>query len=324
LILLILIVVILVVVLPVFLVALPKMIQDKINESELSIDSLSVTQTQTNSVYTEINSTIKSSSSIHATIDGFNASLYLEDKLPHTPFAFIQMPETTAQPVTLVSIKQTLQITNMEAYTDYNTWFMLNDTFRMTVSGETYVRVKGLKAQRVDFLKTVTLKGLNGFSGLEITSSHTSLLPDARGDNFKGFINIPNPTILTVEIGNTTFKNLLNGTQIGTSYIDNMFLYPGNNNLSMRANISQVPIIDAVTTEPYCHTGIIPLVMVGQSAINNGQELGYFEEGLVENKLTLPVNAGANIAEIYGGTSFGCIKPAPATSAPASSSTSAA
>lgn len=134
------------------------MIQKKVNDSVLTIDGISVTNTRASAVTVSINSTVTSSDSIHAVVDGFTAELYLEDKLPHTPFATLQMPETTTG-VSVVNITQELTNAASQAYIDYNTWYMANESLRMTVKGETHVRVKGLKATKVNFEKTVTLTG---------------------------------------------------------------------------------------------------------------------------------------------------------------------
>jgi hypothetical protein len=140
-------------------VAFPKIVQGKLDDAVLTIEGIRVTQPQSNSVYTEINSTIRSGGGIQATIEGFNATLYLEDKLPHTPFAYIQMPETSSAELQTVNVSQLLTITDMQAYTDYNTWALLNKTFRMTVSGETYVHVGKFPAYKVNFQKTVNVTG---------------------------------------------------------------------------------------------------------------------------------------------------------------------
>jgi hypothetical protein len=203
-----------------FLVGIPRIIQQKVNDSVLTIQGIRVTHPTPTSAFTEINSTITQDSSISATIDGFNASLYLEDKLPHTPFAYIQMPGINVESVVAINTSQTIEIVDVQAYADYNAWYLLNESFRMTVSGQTYVHVKGLRAAPITFEKTVTLAGksraslqrtrdfplicawlgLNGFKGLDVTSSEVKIVPDAQGDNFFGYSTIPNPSVLTVEL----------------------------------------------------------------------------------------------------------------------------
>jgi hypothetical protein len=57
-----------------------------------------------------------------------------------------------------------------------------------------------------------------------------------------------------------------------------MILYPGNNNFSIRANITQAPILIAVESQPYCaNGGILPMSFEGESVINNGEHLAYYE-----------------------------------------------
>ncbi len=182
------------------LVAVPNIIRDKVNDSVLTVDGIAITQTQTNSVHTSINATISTSGSIHGDVDGFNASLYLTDKQPLVPFAFIQMPPVRSGENVPVNVSQDIQIYDMQAYTDYNTWYLLNESFRMTVEGDTHVHVSGLKSVSTHFQKIVTLKGLNGFKGLEVTQSSITLAPDAQGDNFHGYLTVPNPSVLTLEI----------------------------------------------------------------------------------------------------------------------------
>ncbi len=143
---------------------------------------------------------------------------------------------------------------------------------------------------------------------------------------------MPNPSVLTLEIvsstplsstpskpvnrkltnhsiqkGNATFSTLLNNTAIGPTYIDNMLLVPGNNNYSIRANITQLPVIAAVTQEPYCNNGTLPLDFLGVSVINHGQDLGYFETGFKLNKQTVEVPVGPDLKAI--GFNISCVAP---------------
>lgn len=134
------------------------MIQKKVDDSVLTIQGISVSNSRTDAVTISINSTVTSSDSIHATIDGFTAEMYLEDKLPHTAFATLEMPETNTG-VSIVNITQEIDTASSQEYIDFNAWYMLNETLRITVKGETHVRVKGLKATKVNFEQTVTLIG---------------------------------------------------------------------------------------------------------------------------------------------------------------------
>lgn len=97
--------------------------------------------------------------------------------------------------------------------------------------------------------------------------------------------------------GNATFNNYLNGSLIGTVFIDNLLLLPGNNTAQMHANISQTPVLAAVSTQPYCQTGILPFGLLGTNVTNHGQHLSYFADALASTNQTTDINIGAAIQQ---------------------------
>lgn len=110
-----------------------------------------------------INSTIKTDGSVHANIDPFEGVLYLEDHEPHTPFAKIKFPATTADSLQTVNVTQFLPIEDLAALTTFNTWLLANESLRVTVLGDTHVHVKGInRAYPVTFKKTTTMPGTQG------------------------------------------------------------------------------------------------------------------------------------------------------------------
>ena len=108
-----------------------------------------------------VNSTITTDGSVHADIDGFTGVMYLEAREPHEPFASIDFPETTSAKLTTVNVSQTVEVMDMEAFTIFNTWLLANESLKLTIEGDTHVKVKGLsKKFGVTFKKTVDLKGM--------------------------------------------------------------------------------------------------------------------------------------------------------------------
>jgi hypothetical protein len=149
----------------------------------------------------EINSTITTSGGVKADVDGFTGEMYLEDLPDHTPFSTVDFPKTNANKHQVVNISQEITIADHRAFNDFNIWFYRNESIRVTVSGKTKVKPSGLSRKfDVDFKKTVTLKGLNRFSGTEVTSGHISLETDDNGNNFNGTARIPNASVFTLDI----------------------------------------------------------------------------------------------------------------------------
>ncbi|KFY84639.1 hypothetical protein V500_09127 [Pseudogymnoascus sp. VKM F-4518 (FW-2643)] len=280
----------LVVILPLVLVGFPRIIQDKVNKSTLSIDGISVTNTKTDTVLVSINSSVSSSNSIPAVVEAFDAIMYLEDKLPHTTIMTLRMPETKTG-LALVNVSQEISGASNQAFIDFNSWYLWNSSLAVTIEGETHVRVKGLKPAKVTFKKTVTLVGVNGFTGLNVTQANINV--SAVDNNFNGYADIPNPSILTFEVGNVTFGNYFEQKKIGTLFIDDMFIRPGTNNVSVRATISQEPVITAVQKKPYCDDGILPFDLLGESVINHGQPLAYFADALALHAQSTKIRVGA-------------------------------
>jgi len=300
---LIVVVIIVVVVVPVvLLVAVPKIAQQKIDDAELIFDGLVVTNTQTQNLTMSINSTIKTDGSVHADIAAFDGIMYLEDHEPHTPFAKIQFPATTADALQTVNVTQFLHIEDVEALTVFNTWLLANETLRVTIEGDTHVRVKGIaRDYPVTFKKTITMPGLQMLDGTEVIPDWISLTPDDKGNNFNATTLIPNRSRVSFELGNVTFHNYLLGKEVGTVYIDNLTLRPGMNNYTMRATIENGAVIDVLGQKPYCEEkGVLPFQISGKTVVNNGQSLSYFADALAAHNQTIQIPIGAAVNKSLG------------------------
>jgi len=279
-------------------VAIPNMAQSKLNSATLDIQGITVSNTQTNSFDMAINSTITSSGGVSATIDSFQGEMYLEDLEAHTPFAVLTFPQTTADAFQVVNVSQSVNVTNVAALTAFNTWLLMNDTLRVTLAGNTYVRVSGIsKAFPVSFTKTVTIPGLRMLNGTTVTQSSISLTPDADGNNLFGYVTIPNYSVVTFDIGNATFKSYLLGEEVGNVYVDDIVLVSGGlNNFTIAANISQAPVLSALGLQPYCSNGgELPFQLQGSNVINHGQYLAYYANALAAGNQTVLLPIGADL-----------------------------
>jgi hypothetical protein len=290
------IVIVLVVVLIIF-VAVPKIAQHTVDNAELTIESIVASNTQESNFTMSVNSTIRTGKSSSATIEGFEGVMYLEDFEPKTPFARLNFPETTGEKLQVVNISQFTQIQDVEAFTRFNTWLLLNDSIRVTVEGDTKIHVKGLsKAYSINFKKIVTLQGLRNFEGTNVPYSTVELTPDENGDNFKGTVTIPNRSIVSFEIGNASFTTYLLKENVGTTYMDNVFLRPGLNNFTMHASINQTAVLNALQLKPYCDEGgLIPVELTGKDVVNHGRHLIYYSNALGAANQTVDIPLGFDL-----------------------------
>ncbi|CAG9938378.1 unnamed protein product [Clonostachys rosea f. rosea IK726] len=285
-------IVVLVVCLVIF-VGLPKIAQNKINDAKLSIQGVNVLDTQSEAYRLEINATITTDGKIHADIDPFVAQMYLEDAEGQRPFASVDFPKTTAEKLLTVNTSQALTIADMDAFTQFNVWFVSNETLRVTIVGDTKTKPSGIdRKYGVTFEKTLDIKGLNHFNGLEVLEGRVALQKDSQGNNFWGKAKVPNASHFTLDIGNITFANYIGDTQYGNITMDNVLLAPGDNTFDIQGSLNQVGILQLVQSPAYCQTGVIPLKMLGQSVTNNGQSLDYFATALGSGNVTVDVNIG--------------------------------
>ncbi|KAI1213987.1 uncharacterized protein F4807DRAFT_207939 [Annulohypoxylon truncatum] len=303
---LIILVIAVVVVVPcVILVVVPRMAQNKLDEARLTIDGISVTKVQTNSLNMAINSTITTDGSTHATIDGFEGTMYLADANPPLAFAKINFPETTSDAHQTVDISQEIPISDQNAFTTFNEQLIQRESVNVLVKGDTHVHVRGIsRAYSVTFSKTVSLKGLDDFKDLSVTNPHVSL---AQADNFNATAHIPNPSSLTLDVGNTTFHTYLNGSEIGTSYILNMVLHPGTNDFFIWADINNTAVLNALTKRPTCErNGTLTFELSGKNVTNLGQPIPYFANSLAASNMSVDIPIGQAIKSDIG-ISVGCM-----------------
>jgi hypothetical protein len=132
------------------------------------------------------------------------------------------------------------------------------------------------------------------------------------GNNAVGTVYIPNPSVLQLNMvcwppsaivpdlslltehqGNLTLDvSLQNGTALGQSFLNDLVLKPGNNTVEMLGNMDQ----DLLFSMVIAGERVIPLRIVGNSSVYNGQEIPYFTKALVANVLTIDLNLTATLA----------------------------
>lgn len=91
--------------------------------------------------------------------------------------------------------------------------------------------------------------------------------------------------------GNLTLDLAVDGKPIGTSYLQNVVVKPGDNNVDMTAKVKQMEVIDIISDDdsPY-KDGNVPIQITGNSSYFNGEEIKYFSSALASNKLSVKLN----------------------------------
>lgn len=286
------------VVLPIIFVAVPHIAQGQIDKSGLNITNQVVANPTPTSVDITLDSVASSNSSFHPTLESFQAALFLEDTEPNiVPFGYVTIPQSKADKSVNIHASQTMQIANMTQFIAYNKLVMNSEEFRVAVRGRMPVKLGGFPKFHVDYNKAIVMKGLNGLAGFAVTNFSVLLTAEADGTNMLGTVYIPNPSVMTVEMGNLTMDLSVAGTPIGTSLIPNLTLKPGNNTVGMRSIANQSAVIDLVLNK--YKNGILPIDIIGNSSVNNaGQHLPYFEAAIQANPMHISLDVGAALKAI--------------------------
>jgi hypothetical protein len=144
-----------------------------------------------------------------------------------------------------------------------------------------------------------TSTGLNKLSGLNITdvrilSGKDEILSD--GSNLIANVSIPNPSVMTLDLGNVTMNLAVNGTAIGYALIPNLFLRPGENKFPLQSHVEQLTILGLIQNK--YNNGVLPLQIVGNSSVKDDQHLTYYEHAIKSNTINLDLDVGPALAGI--------------------------
>lgn len=223
---------------------LPKVAQDKINDSKLTLNSLKIAGPTADSFVVSMDATIDTGGGVaaHADLDPMEIELYLnKDAEEYKPF--MKMPLDAlkgAEQMKVVKTDVPVQVNEMDAMKDFAKTLMAAETFEFHIWGQTKVWLGKLNA-KVDYDETVTMTGLNHLNGMVI-KSYTPISKD-NTRNMNGQVLIPNPSVATIEMGDVNLQLALDGKAIGTGEIPNLVLTPGNNEYEFNAKINTEDIL---------------------------------------------------------------------------------
>ncbi|KAI4185948.1 MAG: hypothetical protein L6R41_003816 [Letrouitia leprolyta] len=289
----------LIIVLCLVYVAFPRISQDGVDDSTLEIKDLVFTDPTPDSFHIQQTALLTNHNNYHPRLDAFNASLAVggsEDRI----FAYVELPAVHATEHATTHIDQEVNVIDLDAFTDYNTQLWTNKSVELVVKGRTKLHEMKFPTTTVDFHKRIDMKGFEGIPGFNVTEFSIKLVPEPDGANMIGTVYIPNPTVLTLTMGNVTFNNFVDDEFIGTSVLSDLVLKPGNNTVPMRSMVNQTLVIEKVTGT--YKDGMLPIEVRSNSSIYNGQHLEYFEKALQGSQQHIVLNVGAALAALTGGS----------------------
>lgn len=121
---------------------------------------------------------------------------------------------------------------------------------------------------------------LNSFNGFHITDTALLLVPRADGTNLIGNAVLPNPSVLTIEIGDITLDIKAGDLVIGNATLTGFTLKPGNNVHPMTGILDLGTVLTNLDTvlksqSSLLKTGDLTLDAVTTSVVYDGVEVPY-------------------------------------------------
>jgi len=281
-------------------VGMPKIAQKGVDDSSLEVTQIQFLNPTSDSLVVTQEAILHSPSKYTPTLDAFDAGSYLivNGTWAAEPMVFLPMPKLHAlHPSSIAKIEsKEVQINNLDRVTDYAIAVLTQEEVTNGLAGKTKLHLGKLPVVNVHYNTTTTYKGLNKLAGFNVTDVRINITETRTGvPNLKGNAFVPNPSPLTIEMGNVT---LILSTEkegvVGNSTILNFTLKPGDNSLPMTGIIEQPKVIDSMVN------GIVELLIVGNSSVYNGQHLTYYEKALASNKLSLKMNVQQVLSDSLG------------------------
>jgi hypothetical protein len=277
-------------------VGMPKIAQHGVDESWIEVTTLKFLNPTSDSVVLTQDVILHSPSIYTPTLDPFTAASWLvtNGTFGPVPMLYIPMPRIHAlHPQSNASVSNlNLTISNLEQVTDYATAIITQENVSTALTGRTNLHEGKLPVVNINFNSTSTYKGLNGLKGFNVTDVIINGSAKAGEPNLSGFAFIPNPSLITVALGNVTMDvSTAKEGVVGNTTINDMTLYPGNNSLPMTGILDQLLVLESL------ENGMVTLEISGQSAIYNGEHLTYYEVPLKNNVLTLVMNVTQVLAD---------------------------
>ncbi|KAJ5797224.1 uncharacterized protein N7518_005764 [Penicillium psychrosexuale] len=295
-------VIVLAIFLPVFfLVAIPAIAQLVVNKSDLRLVNAEVMHPTADTVRMTLEAKVNLKLALGVRLDPVVFYAFVRSVGHENAYAGIEIPGQTIKGN--YSLKVTDQLTpilNMTSWETFVSQAVSQKETALSLYGVT-VGYLGVLKNHIILDKDVVMPTLNKFEGFSIANS-TFLLPaEDDGSNLVANITLPNPSVLSFEVGTITLDLKSGNTDlvIGNATVKDVTLRPGNNTFPLRGVIDISAMIgnlsEVLSSQgPAIRTGALSLTAVTRSIVSNGTLIPYYTKVLG----SLPLVANVSIGDV--------------------------
>lgn len=288
---------IMIIVLCIVYVHMPRRAQKEVDHSSLNITEMQYLDPTGDSIVLSQRAVLRNPGRYTPTLDPFEVDFILVTDGVDAPEAVLRVPipkvHATKPTREIVIENANISFVSLEQATRYTMAVLGSEEVTVALRGDTKLRLGGLPTVNVDYDEVVTFKGLNRLDGFNVTNMLIN--PEATsGPNMQGVAVVPNPSILTLALGNVSLAITSGAMMIGNATIPNLTLRPGDNRFPMIGTLNTTLILGTLDR---LEDGMLDVNITGQEAVYNGQHLTYYETALSKSPLPLSINVTQVLAD---------------------------
>ncbi|KLJ05973.1 hypothetical protein EMPG_10586 [Blastomyces silverae] len=268
-----------------FLVAFPAIVQRMVDDTGLPVHAGKLMNPTPDSLEYSISASLKVPAPFTVRLDPLTLHLYRTQQTPEQAYVGIPFPRLELKGNSTVEVVDaTVPILHKADFTKFLSEVARQRTFVLAAEGTTTAHLGRLKA-KLKLDKKLELNGLDMFRGFNIESARVILPFQKDGTNLKVVLNIPNHSIIALQLGNVTLDLFSGDILLGQVVVYDVVLKPGNNTVNGDCRIdiksaiaNLVPILEG--QRKALSEGNLELTANGNSTIYNGKHITYFEDVL--------------------------------------------
>jgi len=145
---------------------------------------------------------------------------------------------------------------------------------------------------------------LNGLKGIRVENVELSIANFTDGSNMHGNVIIPNPSVMTLEIGDMVQDLFADGKNIGFTTMKNVVLRPGDNKIPVTSSTNQAAVLPLIGPGHKFPDGVLEIEARSRNVVNSKNEtLDYFTAAMKAN----PVHFKLDIADALRAIKLGAV-----------------
>ncbi|GKZ91678.1 hypothetical protein AnigIFM63604_009571 [Aspergillus niger] len=288
-----------------FCVIIPAIAQRVLDNGTLVLVHADVLQPRPNSIMLSINSALNLPISFPVRMDNLTLSLFNRFLPENNTWAKLYMDGATISGNTTLTVDDQFTPLDVYQWTQYVRSVVFEAHAPLSVKAPVTAYIGKLKSH-ITLNKDIKQNTLSSFAGFSISDPKLLLPAESDGTNLVANATLPNPSVMTLEIGNTTLNLLSGNLTLGNCTLNNLMLRPGNHSTPVRGILDLGTLIENIgpilsEQSDSIKEGYLSLTAVGANVEYEGVQVPYYTEVMKNLTMTAKVPLGSLVTNTLSG-----------------------